>query len=137
MLAQINWHPSNPDLRKFGLTLIIGFALIGGLVYWLGNSAVAFWMWKISVAIGLLALLLPPLSLPFYWAWMGIAFVMGTIISFFIVALIYYVIITPVGLIMKIIGRDALKLKKSSFQNDTYWETHPDISSKDYYKRLF
>ncbi|OVE78260.1 hypothetical protein BVX98_00900 [bacterium F11] len=137
MLSKINWTPNNKDLRKFGLAILIGFALIGGIVYWRGFHQVAIGLWIGSGIVGALAILLPPLSKPFYWIWMGIAFVMGTVISFLIVAFIYYFIFTPVGLIMRLIGRDALKLKKKSFQHNTYWHSHPAMEDKKIYERLF
>ena len=137
MLAKINWQPSHKDLRIFGLTILIGFAIIGGIGFFFGKIEFAKWAWILSGLVCLLAVTVPPIAKPFYWIWMGIAFVMGSIISFLIVALIYYFIITPVGLFMKIIGRDALKLKKKSFSGNTYWHDHPDISKKESYERLF
>ena len=94
--------------------MIIGFGLIGGLVFWKGSAEVAKWMWIVSAAVGVLAVIVPPLSKPFYLVWMAVALIMGTIISHLILLIIFYLIITPVGLFMKMIGRDALKLKKKS-----------------------
>ena len=137
MLAKINWNPSSLDLRKFGLTLIIGFGLIGGLFFWFDRVELAKILWIVSGAIGALGIVLPTLAKPFYYIWMGIAFVMGTIVSFVIITVIYYFIITPVGLLMKLLRRDALKLKKKSFDGDTYWHTYSDIKDKNSYERLF
>jgi len=137
MYAKINWKPNNTDLRKFGIAMIIGFGIIGGLFFWRGHVDVAKWLWIGSAAVGGLALVLPPLVTPIYFIWMAIAFVMGTLISFLIVALIYYFIITPVGLLMRVLKRDALRLKKESFKESTYWQTHDDMSDKKSYERLF
>ncbi|MCB4757434.1 MAG: SxtJ family membrane protein [Elusimicrobia bacterium] len=136
-ITTINWKPSNADLRKFGLTLLIGFGLIGALVFWRSSHAAAFWMWGISTSVGLLAIAVPFLSKPFYWAWMGVAFVMGTIVSTLILLLIFYLIISPVALFMKLVGRDSLRLKKKSYPNETYWVELPQPKSKDCYERLF
>jgi len=137
MLARINWKPSEKDLRKFGVTLIVGFALIGALVGWRKSWEAASWIWGVSAGIGLLALFLPAASKPFYLLWMGIAFIMGTIISTVILILIFYLIITPVGILMRVLGRDSLHLKKASFKSGTYWHSHPEKFDKTYYQRLF
>jgi len=137
MIARINWNPNNKDLRIFGLTLIIGFGLIGGLFFWRESLTVAKWMWMGSIGIGGLAILAPPLSRPFYFLWMGLAFVMGTIVSFLILSLIFYGIITPVGMMMRLIGRDALLRKKEATKKQTYWHKHPDMIDKKIYDRLF
>jgi len=137
MFIRINWNPSDHELRKFGIAILIGFALIGCLFWWKISLAVAFWIWGISAFAGILALIAPPFSKPIYHVWMGMAFVMGTTISFLIVLTIFYMIITPVGLIMRLFGRDPLKLKKASFAENTYWHEHSDMSLKEIYKRLF
>ncbi len=137
MLAKINWQPNKTDLKKFGLTLIIGFALIGALVGWKKSWEAAYWIWAVSGSIGLLALFLPPFSRPFYLLWMGLAFVMGSVVSFLILVLIFYFLLTPVGIFMRIWGRDPLRLKKTSFSGGTYWQKHPENFEKEYYKRLF
>lgn len=137
MITKINWKPTNQDLRKFGLTLIIGFGLIGALVGWKKSWEAAYWMWAVSAGVGLLAIVTPPLSKPFYWVWMGVAFVMGTVVSTVILTLIFYLIFTPVGILMRLLGRDPLKLKKTSFTGGTYWQKHPENFEKDYYQRLF
>ena len=68
---------------------------------------------------------------------MGLAFVMGTCVSTLILLLIFFLIITPVGLVMKMMGRDALRLKKSRFPGDTYWVPYDEPRDKSYYERLF
>ena len=137
MLVKINWNPSSVDLRKFGATIIVGFGLISLILLWRGAAEIAKPLFLGALAIGVLALIVPYLSKPFYWAWMGIAFVMGTIVSTLILMLIFYLIFTPIGLLMRLFGRDCLRLKKSSFKGGTYWLKHDDIRKKDYYDRLF
>lgn len=57
---------------------------------------------------------------PFYTAWMGLAFVLGWFMSRFLLALIYYLILTPIGLILKVSGK--VLLEKSFDENaNSYW----------------
>jgi len=50
---------------------------------------------------------------------------------------IYYFIFTPIGLLMRLFGRDALHLKKSSFPKNTYWLDHKSLDDKSEYERIF
>lgn len=137
MFPEINWNPTTKDLRKFGMAILIGFGLIGALFYWKNFQRASSFLWLISVGVPFLAFFLPSFSKPFYYVWMGLAFVMGTILSNLILLIIFYLVITPTGLVMKLIGRDELRLKKSSYRDNTYWINHDKIDNKDYYERLF
>lgn len=79
------------------------------------------------MAIGLggggLALTGTRAGMPVYYLWMGIAFVMGNIMSRLMIVLIYYGIVTPLSFAGRIIGRDKLCLQKPAA--DSYWH---DIS---------
>jgi len=136
-MVKINWSPNSSDLRKFGLTFLVGFAIIGLIVFFKGWHEGGKFLWAVGFGVGLLAIISPPLSKPLYWAWMGVAFVMGSLISIVLLSFIFYCILTPIGLIMRLIGRDALHLKKSSFKKDSYWMEHDRISDKKSYERIF
>jgi hypothetical protein len=59
------------------------------------------------------------LALPFYWLWLGIAYVMGNIMSRVIITAIYLFIFTPMHFLSSLVGRDRLQLKKP--QTDSFW----------------
>lgn len=130
-LVSISWKPSEKELKAFGRSLLIGFSIIGLVLYFyfeLPNTAVGIF------ALGVLAFFLsyfsPRLAMIIYYPWMGISMVMGTIVSTLIVAFIYFVLLTPVGLLFKLIGRDPLSRK---FDKDasTYWEEASSSKSND------
>jgi hypothetical protein len=61
-------------------------------------------------------------------AWDKIGYVLGIINTFVLLTLFYFVILTPLGLVMRLFGKDMLKLKRN--KHDTYWEnTLPKTSS--------
>src|SRR5688572_16920764 len=110
-MLKVNWRPSDRDLRFFGLVLWIGFGLIGGLLFWRGHREAATIVWAAAGAVGLLAVVLPRAARPFYAAWMGVAFVVGSVVSRVILALFFFGVLTPIGLFFRLRGRDALRLK--------------------------
>ncbi len=67
---------------------------------------------------------------------MGIAFVMGTIISTILLALIYWVMFGFVSLCFRLMGRDRLHLKTPQ-AGSSNWVAHPGVPPKERYERQF
>ncbi len=65
----------------------------------------------IGAAIGLVCLLVPFIARPLYHVWYALAACIGIVMANLIFALLFYGIFTPMGLFMRLIGRDALNLK--------------------------
>ncbi len=136
-MVSINWHPSPKEMRKFGLVVIIGLCLIG-LVFHLyfDNQGSAVYLYIAAGILGLPGLTGTAVGLPGYWLWMGIAFVMGNIMSRVILTIIYYLLITPMGLVRRLFGNDALCLQKKAV--DTYWkDLRPSPKDAKRYERQF
>lgn len=136
MKPKIKWNPSKKDLRGFGKVLIIGFGIIAGVLALKGKTSAALWVAGVAGSIGLLALIAPVASTPFYWIWMGFAFVMGSIMSRVLLSLIFYVILTPVAVFFKLTKRDLLR-RDPNPKPETYWVEHPALDDPDYYRHLF
>ena len=137
-LVSINWRPQKAELRKFGIVTLIGFLLIGLFLLIFSESLVkAYYAWGVGVIIGLPALSgIRSIAMPGYILWMGIAFIMGNIISRLILLMVYYLCLTPLALIGKVVGRDRLQLKKA--EKATYWENIAEVSDdKSNYERQF
>jgi len=136
MLDKINRNPTPKDLRLFGVTILTGFGLIGGLFYWRGKHQAADWMWVLSSAVFVVSLLSLWLTKWLYLAWMGIGYAIGSVVSRIVLTIIFIFVVTPVGLLFKIMRRDALKIRRNA-EVKSYWTDHPKISDKSYYDRLF
>jgi hypothetical protein len=124
--VQLNWKPDRRELRQFGAIFMGGFVLIGLVKYfwpfeWLlsQNKTFGLWMIGIGVVVGAIALTGSRIALPFYWAWLGIAYVLGNIMSRVIITLIYFLLFTPMRVLGSLAGRDKLQLKKAV--KDSYW----------------
>ena len=137
-LVRINWKPSPKELRKFGLTMIVGFALIGLGFQFLPSPprmAAAWTCYAFGAAAGLLGLTGARAALPVYLLWMGVAFVMGNLIGRVLLALVYYGLFTPMGLVMRLAGRDRLQLRRT--RGGTYWRGITQPSDPARYERQF
>jgi hypothetical protein len=135
----INWRPNPGELRKFGLVLLVGFGVLSA-AFAFGwpvekQMGVAVGLWIAGGVLGGLGLTGTPAALPVYWAWMGVAFVMGNIVSRIVMVLVYYGVVTPMALFMRLIGRDRLDLRGPGRQS--YWHDLEEVEDLSRYERQF
>ncbi len=134
-MVDINWRPKAKALRKFGLTVMIGFGIIGAVFQFaVGNLHGAYAAYAVGAALGVPALTGTVIALPGYWLWMGVAFVMGNIISRILLSLFFYLLITPMGIVRRMVN-DKLLLKRPD--RSSYWFDLPADGGKDRYERQF
>ena len=105
------WRPPSPgprDLRKFGLLFCVLSAALAGYLVWSRGVDAATVPGAISAALLLLSLGLPSLLKPVWWPWMVVARVLGFVNSHLLLAVVFYLMFTPIGLVMRLLGRDPL-----------------------------
>ena len=124
------------ELRKFGLTVGSVLAAIAILLlYFEKPSAIYF-----AVIGGLLILfgaLFPQLLKPLNRIWMGLAIILGFIMSRVILTVLFYLVLTPIAILAKIVGKKFMVLKYDK-SAETYWEKRTNIHKKQIdYDRQF
>lgn len=141
-LVKLNWTPGKKELRSFGAIFMAGIVLIGLVKYFwpferflAQDKTFGFWMIAVGLVVGAIGLTGTKLALPFYWLWLGIAFVMGNIMSRVVIAAIYFLVFTPMRFAGALIGRDRLQLKKPD--TDTYWHDISLPAGVESYERQF
>lgn len=132
-LIAINWKPTPKGLREFGIVMLIAMGLFGGLIFWHGHAGVAYGLWAFGLLCGVTGLTGTKIAMPFYYAWMGIAFVMGSIMSRLLLMVFFYIVIGGMGVIMKLLRRDRLRLRRPT--GETTWIDCPAIDDVEYYQR--
>jgi polyferredoxin len=134
-LVEINWKPDKRELRKFGVAMIIGFGVLAALAYlWWELPTLALVFAIVGGVAGLLGLSGTRAAMIVYLPWMAIAFVMGNIVSRVLVAAFFYLMITPMGLLMRVFGKDALQRKN---RRASYWDDLPPPPDRERYERQF
>jgi hypothetical protein len=121
-LVEINWNPEKRELRKFGVIAVVVLGIAGIILRFVFGAA---FIPALSVAIaGLCIFLITLISARagrlVYLALTIAALPIGLVISVILMGTFYFLILTPVGLVFKLIGRDSLQRK---FEPDakTYW----------------
>ncbi|HTY36258.1 MAG TPA: SxtJ family membrane protein [Bacteroidota bacterium] len=114
-----NIDASPKALRNFGLLFMVVGILLAALDAYRGHAA---WPWFVAGGTFFLltGLFVQPVLKPIYIGWMKFAFVLGWINTRLLLGIFFYLILTPGGLIMRLLGRDALKLKFDR-KAGTYW----------------
>jgi hypothetical protein len=137
-LIEVNWNPEPKDLRSFGRVALIASCLVAGLLYVLKGLAIQ-WVFVI-IAAGLLVFISSLISLEItrliYLALTAITLPIGMAVSFIVMVVFYYLIITPVGLFFRIIGRDSMRRKFDS-TTESYWVKHRPSKNLERYFHQF
>lgn len=130
--------PKNlPSNRSFGFLFTGVFALISAYSAHKGADTFKVYGWLIAgVAVGVVAVTAPNLLTPFNKAWMKLGELMGKVVSPLVLGVIFFVLLTPVGLIGRLLGRDELRLKRTN--SESYWiDRVPPGPAGDSFKNQF
>ena len=104
--------------QSFGIVFFVVFLLIA--LYPMTNGEdIRIWSLIISFILMILGLLNSKILTPFNKLWFKFGILMGKIVSPLIMGVIFFFVVTPIGLIMRILGKDVLNLKKN--KNKSYW----------------
>lgn len=107
------------ELRKFGVTMGCAFALFGGLFLWRGKDFYPY-LFALSAVFFFFGLVLPAALGPVFRAWMGLAHVMGSVMTRVMLTVLFYLVITPIAVIARTLGKDFLG-ERIDPDAGTYW----------------
>ncbi len=105
--------------RSFGLVFTVFFSIIGGIKLWVGSS----WFWPWFVAAGLilfLALVKPRVLAPANRLWLRFGLLLHRIVNPIVMGLLFFATVTPIGLMLRLFGKDLLHLRRDGSAR-TYW----------------
>ena len=136
-VIEIKWRPSNLDLRVFAIIQLV----VAGVAAWFlhrrfGWDNAALGLVAASTLALLAGIVSPQVIRPLYVLWMLVGFPIGWCVSHALLVVVYYAVITPVGLMLRLRGRDALRLKSQS-DATTYWTARQEPLESTRYFRQF
>lgn len=125
------------QLRKYAWLMTGALSTIGALALIRGNHKSSIVFFSAAGLFLIFGLASPTVLGPVYRLWMGLAQVLAWINTRIILSLLYYVMLTPVSLIMKMIGRDALK-RRVDRSRSSYWHPKGEMKpAKERYEHLY
>jgi Saxitoxin biosynthesis operon protein SxtJ len=120
-LIRINQNPSRTQLNVFGAAWLIFFGVWGGIAAAHDHAATARVLWTLAGVIPLVGWFFPRGLRLVYLALSYATYPIGFVVSHVVLALIYYLVFTPVGLIMKLFRYDPLA-RHFEAQTASYWK---------------
>jgi hypothetical protein len=132
--SDVTAPPNTKTLRQFaGLCLIFAAGLAGWRLWHGSLTTPASVVSAVGTAIGVIGLARPAAVRPIYAGWMIAVFPIGWTVSRLMIALMFFAVFTPVALMFRMVGRDALQLKRT--QRRTHWSPKAAASDAATYLR--
>lgn len=132
----VKWRPDGAELRRFAVSMLIGFSLLGLFVAWRNNGvrtgSLVLWGVGLSLAI---ASFIPGLG---RMAYLGVYLptsIIGYFVSHVILTLMFFLIITPLGFALRLMGKDPLQQRR--LKEKTGWTPVKTVKNEDSYYRQF
>src|SRR5262245_27784261 len=127
---ELNLNPDRRVLRQFGFIALAAFVALGVMVLWRGHvlglplgawtRPVAYALWGLRGISGLLSLIRPEANRPLYVALCVVTYPIGIVVSYILMGAIFFGLLTPVNLVFRLVGRDALA-RTLDRRADSYW----------------
>ena len=113
--------------KSFGIVFFV-FFLIVSIYPLLDDGVLRVWSLAISIIFLILGLLNSKILTPLNKLWFKFGILLGNIVSPIVMGVVFFFVVTPISLIMKILRKDILNLKKN--KNQSYWINKSKIKSK-------
>ena len=137
MLEEIkNIKSEKSDLRKFGITIGVILLIIAGFLFWKEKESFQILL-TFGVTLCILGIVIPFILKPIYWVWIIFATILGWIMTRVILSLLFYIIVTPIGLIPRFFGKQFLELRWDK-SKESYWNfrTNEHRQNENYEKQF-
>jgi hypothetical protein len=108
--------------RKFGLTVGAAFLALSGLLWWRGRHSAALVFMALGSLLVLAGLVVPARLGPIYRAWMGFALLLSRVTTPVFMGIVYFLILTPTGGIMRLFGKNPIRRPLSE---GSFWVRRP------------
>jgi hypothetical protein len=136
-MIEINRNPSPSQLRQFSLLWFPAFWAMVGMILWrrFDLFPVAVVLWSAAGVLGILGGIRPPLMRRVYVGMSLATYPIGWVVSHLVLGIVYYLVITPIGLAMRLIGRDPMQ-RRFDRSAPTYWIARdPEPAKERYFKQ--
>lgn len=113
--------------RRFGLTLGVAFLVLAAIVRWRGGETVSLVFGAVAVVLLAGAVLVPGALGPVQRGWMAFGERLSRITTPIVMGALYFLVITPVGLVMRALGKNPLD---HSSERDSFWVARPESARR-------
>ncbi len=137
-IVQINRDPSPRQLNQFGFVWL-GFMTFFGIVAWfrLGYPGLARGLWLAAVAVPIIGWLAPAFMRLVFVGMSYLAWPIGFVVSHLVLAAVYYLVLTPIGLVVRLLGYDPMR-RRFDREAASYWVERPPtaVEPRRYFRQF-
>ena len=137
-VVQINTDPTRRQLNQFG-SIWMGFvAFFGAIAFFkFHNPSLARGLWVAAVVVPIVGWVFPRFM---RWVFLGmsyLAFPIGFVVSHVVLAVVYYLVLTPIGLLTRLFGYDSMK-RRFDPETKSYWveRSAEGVEPKRYFRQF-
>ncbi|MDH5674591.1 MAG: SxtJ family membrane protein [Myxococcales bacterium] len=145
-LVTLDLHPDEGTLRRFGFIALFGFGMLAAFAWyeaWIfafglggARSAIAMVFAGLSLLSLMLSLAYPKGNRLIYVGTALLAFPFGLVLSYVIMALLFFVVIAPIGLLLRLLGHDPMQ-RRLGTGAASYWSAaRPARDRKSYFRQF-
>lgn len=134
MLVEMNWQPSTRQLRQFGVGCLIVFPLL--VWFW---GAESFWITiaaTVGLAIAMLSWFSASVVRPLFIGLSLLAIPIGMVVGELMLILLYAGVFLPIGMLFRVLGRDALHRKLDPSATSHWSEKKTPSGVRSYYQQF-
>ena len=132
-LVELNWRPSDRQLRQFGLTALVALPV---LAWFWGVSASTFWILAgCGVACAAIGYVLPQTLRPLFLGVSLITLPIGIVVGELAMLILFFGVFLPMALVFKLMGRDALLLRPRPHLTSYWLKKAPARNVASYYRQ--
>ena len=145
-LIRLNLNPTAKELRQFGFIALGAFGLLGALLYWhvvplwrvfgAATPTVAYVVWAVGALSAFLSMVAPKMNRPLFVGLSVVAYPIGVVMSYVIMGAFFFLILTPLGSIFRLAGRDPLRRRFDATAR-SYWISRKAAAKTDRYFSQF
>jgi len=126
---------SPKELREFGVLVGTVLGVLGAFLWWRGKP-----VFLPFLAAGFLLVItgvtVPKILKPLQKIWMGLALVLGSVMTRVILTAVFCLVLTPIGILIRLSGKDLLNLKREG-GSASYWKRREKKDSRENYEKQF
>ena len=142
LFADVNWRPGRGELRSFGRLLALGFLGIG-LALWLMVRWKSgrwenwpLWLGGTCSVLGAICWAAPSLARPIYVTWLAVGGVIGFCITSVLLIVVFYLVITPIGLMLRLMGKDPLERRWDPGAKSYWKDAEKPVDAERYFRQF-